>query len=133
MRIAIVGTGGAGMTAAWLLDSSHEITIFERNAKIGGHAHTVEIERDGHVHYVDDGFSWFRPDIYPCFMRLLQAIDAKWLDVPMTASFFDTRDDFTVTMPPSGIRGFLRLAMHPRIVRVLIQLDRTIAAAGSIG
>lgn len=132
MRIAIVGSGGAGMTAAWLLDPAHEIVLFERNAEIGGHAHTIELERDGHMHYVDDGFCWFRPDIYPCFMRLLQEIDARWLDVPMTASFFDTRDGFTVSLPPRGLRGFLGVALHPRVLRVLMQLDRTLAAARAI-
>jgi predicted NAD/FAD-binding protein len=132
MRIAIIGAGGAGMTAAWLLDPAHQIVLLERNAKLGGHAHTIEIDRDGRTHHVDDGFSWFRPDIYPCFMRLLEAIDAAWLDVPMTASFFDTRDGFTVTMPPRGIQGFLRLALHPRVLRTLTQLDRTISAARSI-
>lgn len=120
------------MTAAWLLDPSHEIVLLERDAQIGGHAHTVEVERDGRVHHVDDGFCWFRPDIYPCFMRLLEAIGASWLDVPMTASFFDTRDDFTLTLPPSGVRGLMRLALSPRVLRTLLRLDRTISAARPI-
>ena len=54
MKIAILGTGGAGTTAAWLLDGRHEVDIYERNAKIGGHANTVEIESGGVTHYIVD-------------------------------------------------------------------------------
>ena len=70
MKIGIIGTGGAGMTSAWLLDPNHEVTLLERSDTLGGHAHTVDVEIDGHVHHVDDGFSWFSDAIYPKFLRL---------------------------------------------------------------
>jgi predicted NAD/FAD-binding protein len=41
LNIAVVGTGIAGMSASWLLDQGHRITIYEQNARIGGHSNTV--------------------------------------------------------------------------------------------
>ena len=41
MRIAIVGTGIAGMTSAWLLHQEHDITVYEGDVRIGGHTNTV--------------------------------------------------------------------------------------------
>ena len=42
--IAIVGSGIAGMSAAWLLSQTHSVTLFERNSRIGGHSNTVVVE-----------------------------------------------------------------------------------------
>ena len=45
-RIAIVGSGISGLGAAWILDPHHDITIFEAEARPGGHARTVRAEGD---------------------------------------------------------------------------------------
>ena len=42
MRIAVVGTGIAGLGAAWLLQRQHAVTLYERNDYAGGHSHTLE-------------------------------------------------------------------------------------------
>jgi len=47
MKIAIVGSGIAGLTCAYLLARRHEITVFEADARIGGHTHTVPVTVDG--------------------------------------------------------------------------------------
>lgn len=70
-RLAIVGTGIAGMATAHLLHRHHDLTIFEANDYAGGHTHTIPVERDGGVHPVDTGFIVFNPDNYPNFVRLL--------------------------------------------------------------
>ena len=50
MKIAIIGIGGAGTTAAWLLDGDQEVDIYERNETIGGHANTVQLTVDAVTH-----------------------------------------------------------------------------------
>ena len=47
MRVGIIGGGAAGLASAWLLEHEHEVTLFEKDDRFGGHAHTVTIEADG--------------------------------------------------------------------------------------
>ena len=77
-RIAIIGTGIAGMTAAWHLHRHHDLTLFEANDYVGGHTATVDVERDGRHYAVDTGFIVFNDWTYPNFMALLEAVGAPW-------------------------------------------------------
>ncbi len=67
MRIAIVGTGIAGNAAAWALStgSPHEITVYEKDSRPGGHANTVVIDYDGEQISVDTGFIVYNELNYP--------------------------------------------------------------------
>ena len=47
MRIAVVGSGIAGLSAAWLLNHQHQVTLFESDSRLGGHTHTVDMSLDG--------------------------------------------------------------------------------------
>ena len=71
MKIAIIGTGISGMTAAWLLHSRHDITVFEANAVIGGHTHTVDVDTASGRYAVDTGFIVYNDWTYPNFIDLL--------------------------------------------------------------
>ena len=42
LRIAVVGAGVSGLSAAWLLSQRHEVVLYEADPRLGGHAHTVE-------------------------------------------------------------------------------------------
>ena len=53
MKIAIIGSGISGMTAAHLLSEDHEVTLFEANDYIGGHTHTVDVVSKGRRYPVD--------------------------------------------------------------------------------
>ena len=122
MKIAIIGTGGAGSTAAWLLDGRHEVDIYERNAKIGGHANTVELEADGVMHYIDDGFNWFSTVMYPRYLALLEAIGSETISVPMSAAYWDTRTERSISMPPIGMGRVGRLMLEPSRIVTLLRL-----------
>ena len=58
MRIAVVGSGIAGLSAAWLLHKEHEVTLLEKDNRFGGHAHTVDVREDAASDpvSVDSGF-----------------------------------------------------------------------------
>lgn len=65
MKIAIIGTGISGLGAAWLLNQKHDITVFEKNAYVGGHSRTIDISANGSARPVDTGFIVFNHRNYP--------------------------------------------------------------------
>jgi predicted NAD/FAD-binding protein len=71
MRIAIVGTGVAGLVAAHKLHPEHEIVVYEAAGRLGGHSNTVEIEDTRGAHAIDTGFIVFNDRNYPNFEALL--------------------------------------------------------------
>src|SRR5215475_6888060 len=64
-RIAIVGTGISGMSAAWLLNPRHDVTIYERNGRPGGHSNTVTVDTPEGEIPVDTGFIVYNEKTYP--------------------------------------------------------------------
>ena len=69
MKIAIIGTGIAGLTAAYLLNRKHDITVFEAGSTIGGHTATVDITMpDGEQQAIDTGFIVYNEWTYPNFI-----------------------------------------------------------------
>ena len=74
MRIAIVGSGIAGLTAAYKLHPRHEITVFEAGDHIGGHTHTHDIELGGRRWAIDTGFIVFNDWTYPNFIALMDEL-----------------------------------------------------------
>ena len=81
LNIAILGSGISGLSAAWLLSQSHEVTVFEASDRIGGHSNTVEFESETGPVAVDTGFIVYNEVTYPNLTALFRA-----LDVPTEAS-----------------------------------------------
>lgn len=71
MRIAIVGSGIAGLTVAHHLHARHDIQLFEAGGHVGGHVHTHDVALGGRNHAVDSGFIVFNHRTYPRFTQLL--------------------------------------------------------------
>jgi uncharacterized protein len=94
MKIAIIGSGIAGLTCAYLLNRKHAITVFEAGDWIGGHTHTVDVQVDGKHYAVDTGFIVFNDWTYPNFIRLLGQLGV---------GFKDTEMSFSVSDPLSGV------------------------------
>ncbi len=78
MRIAVIGTGIAGMVAAYLLSDDHELVVFEAEDYIGGHTHTIDVRQNGHTYAVDTGFIVFNEKTYPNFIRLMKRLGIDW-------------------------------------------------------
>jgi predicted NAD/FAD-binding protein len=74
MKIAIVGGGISGLATAYLLSDEHEVTLFEANAYLGGHTHTVDVPRADKTWAVDTGFIVFNERTYPNFIKLLHKL-----------------------------------------------------------
>ncbi|HEY4261011.1 MAG TPA: FAD-dependent oxidoreductase, partial [Schlesneria sp.] len=65
MKVAIIGSGISGLTAAYQLHRANEITVFEAASYVGGHTNTVDIEVDNERHAIDTGFIVFNDWTYP--------------------------------------------------------------------
>ncbi|MBT8486554.1 MAG: FAD-dependent oxidoreductase [Phycisphaerae bacterium] len=84
-RLAIVGSGIAGLVCAHRLKTRYDLTLFEAATRPGGHTHTVDVERDGERFAIDTGFIVFNPVNYPLFTALLDELNVP--SQPTTMSF----------------------------------------------
>ena len=85
MRIAVVGSGIAGLASAWLLSREHEVTLYEANDYLGGHTHTHAVDVGGRSYAVDTGFIVFNPPHYPLLHKLFAELGVE--SQPTTMSF----------------------------------------------
>ncbi|MEO8780017.1 MAG: FAD-dependent oxidoreductase [Rhodanobacter sp.] len=85
MRIAVVGSGIAGLASAWLLSRRHEVTLFEANGYFGGHTHTHEVEQAGRCYRIDSGFIVHNPAHYPLLTAMFDQLGVA--SQPTTMSF----------------------------------------------
>jgi len=69
-RVAVVGSGIAGLSAAWALSRHARVTLYEANGYFGGHTHTVDMQRGGRHCGVDTGFLVFNERTYPLLIQL---------------------------------------------------------------
>lgn len=93
-RVAVVGSGIAGLAAAHALRGRAHITLFEAGAHFGGHTHTVDVTLEGRTHGVDCGFLVFNRRTYPGLLRLFGE-----LGVPIVGS----QMSFSVQVPDRNI------------------------------
>ncbi len=78
MKIAVIGSGIAGLSCAWLLskhaDNAHQVTLFEKEGRLGGHTNTIDVTFEGITYPVDTGFlvfnEWTYPNLIPMFAHL---------------------------------------------------------------
>lgn len=90
MKIAVIGTGIAGNTAAYHLSKSHDVTVFEANDYVGGHTHTHDIEWAGQHYNIDTGFIVFNERTYPNFIALLEELGVGSQATEMSFSVKDS-------------------------------------------
>ena len=77
MKIAVIGSGISGNSAAWALSRQHEVTIFEEQDRAGGHSATVDVDYDGVTIPVDTGFIVYNEGNYPLLTRLFDQLGVR--------------------------------------------------------
>lgn len=120
MRIAVIGAGVSGCLAARLLATRHEVTLFESDSQLGGHAHTVEVSLGDVSHAVDVGFMVFNERTYPNFCRMLDLLGVESRPSDMS---FSVSDPVTgLEYQGSGLRGLFaqrRNTLSPSFLRMI--------------
>lgn len=94
MKIAIIGSGIAGLTCAWRLAGHHQVTLFEAGATPGGHTATVDVSTSQGTWAIDTGFIVYNDRTYPRFMGLLSELGISGQKTQMS---------FSVHNPQSGL------------------------------
>ena len=89
MRIAVVGSGIAGLSSAWLLGKQHEVTLFEADNRLGGHTDTHTVRTDSGEWHVDSGFIVCNRPHYPLLFRMFDQLGVATQPTVMTFSAQD--------------------------------------------
>ena len=99
LKIAVVGSGISGLSAAWLLSKRHRVTLYEADSRLGGHSNTVDV---GGV-AVDTGFIVYNEATYPNFSALLDHLGVATKTSNMT--FAVSLDDGRLEYSGTGLTG----------------------------
>ncbi len=125
LNIAIVGSGIAGMSAAWLLSQRHTVTVYERENRIGGHTNTVDAADRGGPIPVDTGFIVYNEANYPNLVALFRHLNVP--TKPSEMSFAASVDDGALEYSGSDLGGLFAQKSNifrPRFWRMLRDIWR---------
>ena len=133
MRIAIIGTGISGLTAAHLLHPEHEIVVYEAGAHVGGHANTIRVDTDDATWDVDTGFIVLNDRNYPRFEALLDEIGVARQPTNMSFSVSAQDEDFEYSSGgPRGLVAQPSNLARPRFLRMVADYVRFNRAARAL-
>src|SRR6476660_9827832 len=125
--VAVVGAGVSGLTAAYLLNRTHDVVLFEAEDRLGGHAHTHDVTAsDGSRHAVDSGFIVHNDRTYPHLRRLFGELDVQVHPTEMSMSIRCEECGLEYA-GGRGLRGILAQrsrVLDPRFLRMLLQVRR---------
>ena len=103
-RIAVIGSGISGLAAAYYLSRKHEVFLFERDERIGGHTHTVTVESSHGPLPVDTGFIVHNDRTYPNLIRLLAELGVQRVNSDMSFAVSCRRTGYEYSS--RGLRGY---------------------------
>ena len=125
--MAVIGAGVSGLTAAYLLSRTHDVTVFEAEDRLGGHAHTHDVtDSDGRRHAVDSGFIVHNDQTYPWLRKLFGELDVQVRPAEMSMSVRCEGCGLEYA-GGRGLRGVFaqpRRLLDPRYLRMLWQVMR---------
>ena len=124
MRVAVIGSGISGLAAGYYLSRQHEVTLFEKDSRVGGHTHTVQV--DGLP--VDTGFIVHNERTYPNLIKLLAELGVVTQPSDMSFAVTCRRSGFEYSS--RGVAGFfaqrsnLLRASQYRLLREILRFNR---------
>ncbi len=135
-RVAIVGSGVAGLVCAHVLGPHHDVTVFEADGRLGGHSNTVDVEDpDAGTIGVDTGFIVHNDRNYPNLVRLFAELGVATLDTEMSFGVID-RDPASPThglayraTSPNSLFADRRNLVRPAMWRMLVDIGRFFRAS----
>jgi uncharacterized protein len=133
MRIAIVGAGVSGLTAAYLLQRRNEVTVFESADRIGGHTDTRVLADGPEPVRVDTGFIVFNDRNYPNFEKLIARLGVAWQPSQMSFSVSDEAGSYEYSSASAaGLFATGRNAVSPAFYRMVGEVPRFQRAARAL-
>jgi len=132
-RLAVIGCGVAGLTAAHLLQRRYDVTVFERNDYPGGHTHTIVLPDGPDAGTpVDTGFIVCNNQTYPLFHRLLDQLGVPLRDSVMSFSYHDEDTGFHYSGGDlNGLFAQRRNLFRPAFWRLLFEIRRFCRGGGA--
>lgn len=124
-KIAILGSGITGMACARLLHARHDITLFEKETRIGGHSNTVMIREADRQVPVDTGFMVYNEVTYPLLTRLFADLDVP--TKPTSMSFSVRHHEMDLEFNGGSVNllfGQRKNLLRPRFWKMLLEIDR---------
>ncbi|MBZ4017777.1 NAD(P)/FAD-dependent oxidoreductase [Streptomyces purpurogeneiscleroticus] len=124
-RTAVVGSGIAGLTSAYIVNQDHEVTLYEADGRLGGHAHTHDLaSADGRIHRVDSGFIVHNARTYPNLLRLFDelGVATQPSEMSMSVRCEGCGLEYAGARGPRGLFAQPRNALNGRFLRMLAQV-----------
>ena len=125
MRVAVIGSGISGLGAAWLLSRKHEVHLFEKRDRLGGHTHTVVHDVAGRALPLDTGFIVYNEKTYPLLTRLFDELSVETQASDMSFSVSCAEPD--IEYASHGLRGLFAdpsLVLSAAYLRMLVDVVR---------
>ena len=121
LKIAVVGTGISGLSAAWLLSRRHDVTLYEQADRVGGHSNTVQVSMAGWTIPVDTGFIVFNRATYPNLTAMFAHLKAptKLSDMSFAASLDGGRFEYAAGTGLGGLFAQKHNLLRPRFIKML--------------
>lgn len=126
MKIAVIGGGISGLGSGVILSPHHEVHLFEAGDRLGGHAHTVDIQEAAHLSVpVDTGFLVFNELNYPHLTAFFRYLDVRTVDSDMSLSIRTTASDLEwAGTNLNSIFGQKKNLLRPSFLRMLREILR---------
>jgi predicted NAD/FAD-binding protein len=127
-RVAVIGSGISGLSAAYYLSRPHEVHVFEKDGRLGGHTNTVLAESAQGPVAVDTGFIVHNTRTYPNFCRLLQELQVE--TQPSDMSFAVAEPGGAFEYSSRGLGGFFAqrnncfTPRHYKLLREILRFNR---------
>ena len=126
MRIAVIGSGISGLGAAFALTRhGHAVTVYEKQSRLGGHSHTVDVSLDGHDFGVDTGFLVYNDRTYPRLIALFKTLGVA--NAASDMSFAVRNDKSGLEWSGTNVRSLFAdplNALRPRFLRMVADILR---------
>jgi predicted NAD/FAD-binding protein len=132
LNIAVIGSGIAGLSSAWLLSKHHNVTVFEQDDRIGGHSNTVDIFTSAGTVAVDTGFIVFNERCYPNLVALFKELDVAYQSTDMSfgVSLDNGRLEYSGSDSISTLFAQKRNLFSPRFWKMIKDLLRFYKQSG---
>ena len=114
MKIGVIGSGVSGLVSALTLQEKFEVSLFEKNSKLGGHSNTVTIEQENNKYSVETGFIVLNDRNYPIFTSLLKHLNIGLNNSSMSFSVSVDKGQFEYSSSYIGLLGQTKNIIDPK-------------------